>query len=183
MKLMSILCASFWLSVVPLMASTPGAVTLDNFKLVGVLSGERASFVLTGTAKVENSKGGTLDILSGRVALTDLGPHSKWRVKVDGDRYILAFERGGKFPIQLKFDAAVKQSDAWKSLDFAIAPGILQPIVLRGLGVDTKFEFDGAARLQRQGEEFVSYLPSDGAVKLSWKEANPEVEGKLFYAA
>src|SRR5712675_3572957 len=30
---------------------------------------------------------------------------------------------------------------------------------------------------------FVTYLPSDGAVKLSWKEARPEAEGKLFYAA
>src|SRR6266699_1628507 len=30
---------------------------------------------------------------------------------------------------------------------------------------------------------FVTYLPSDGAVKLSWKEARTEAEGKLFYAA
>ena len=29
----------------------------------------------------------------------------------------------------------------------------------------------------------MSFLPSDGDVKLSWKEARPEGEGKLFYAA
>ena len=59
----------------------------------------------------------------------------------------------------------------------------LQPIVLRGLAEETQFEFAGAARPERKGSEFVSYLPSDGAVRLSWKEARPESEGKLFYSA
>ena len=29
----------------------------------------------------------------------------------------------------------------------------------------------------------MSFLPPDGTVRLSWKEARPEAEGKLFYAA
>src|SRR5438270_834952 len=37
--------------------------------------------------------------------------------------------------------------------------------------------------LERTGNDFVSYLPVDGAVKFSWKRARPEAEGKLFYAA
>src|SRR5207247_8566383 len=36
---------------------------------------------------------------------------------------------------------------------------------------------------ERMGEEFRRFLPADGNVKLSWKEAAAEVEGKLFYAA
>src|SRR5205807_9698187 len=64
-----------------------------------------------------------------------------------------------------------------------VAPTALQPILLRGLGADTQFDFAGASRPERKGSDFVSYLPSDGAVKLSWKEARPEAEGKLFYAA
>src|SRR5205823_3152952 len=59
----------------------------------------------------------------------------------------------------------------------------LRPIILQGLGTDTQFEFAGAARPERKGADFVSFLPSDGAVKLSWKEARPEAEGKLFYSA
>ena len=59
----------------------------------------------------------------------------------------------------------------------------LQPISLKGLGADTQFEFPGAAKPERKNGEFVSYLPSDGTVKFSWKEARPETEGKLFYAA
>jgi hypothetical protein len=53
----------------------------------------------------------------------------------------------------------------------------------RGWRADTQFEFAGAARPERTGSDFTSYLPSDGTVKLSWKEARPEAEGKLFYAA
>src|SRR5579871_2342533 len=57
-----------------------GQVTLRDFKLTGNLQGAGAAFTLTATAHVENSKGGTIDLLSGAVALTEIGPHPKWRV-------------------------------------------------------------------------------------------------------
>jgi hypothetical protein len=158
-------------------------VTLRDFKLTGDLSRDQATFTLTAMAKVENSKGGTLDLMSGTLALTELGAHPKWRVRVEKDRYVLAFDRNGEFPIQIKFNAAVRQSDGWNILDFRVAPTAMQRIILQGLAADTQFQFAGAARPERSGGEFVSYLPSDGAVSLSWKESRPEVEGKLFYAA
>src|SRR5438876_2815893 len=162
---------------------SPATVTLHDFKLAGDLSGERAVFTLTATARVENRKGGSLELLSGTVALTELSAHPKWRIRVDQNRFVLSFDRGGEFLIQLKFSAAVRQSDGWKRVDFRVAPSALQPVVLRGLAADTQFQFAGAARPDRQGDDFVSYLPSDGTVQLSWKEARPEAEGKLFYAA
>jgi hypothetical protein len=55
--------------------------------------------------------------------------------------------------------------------------------VLQGLAADTQFQFAGAARPERTGNDFASFLPPDGSVKLSWKTAAPEAEGKLFYAA
>ena len=36
---------------------------------------------------------------------------------------------------------------------------------------------------ERLTNGFVSYLPADGNVKLSWKEARAAAEGKLFYSA
>jgi len=155
------------------------AVVLQDFKLIGELSHDQAVFTLTGTARVENPRGGSMEVLAGPVALAELGPHPKWRVRVEGDRYFLSFERGGKFPVQLKFNAAVHQDQNSKSVEFRVAPGVLQPILLRGLAADTQFDFAGAARPQRQGGDFVSYLPSDGVVKLSWKEAKPEIEFAL----
>lgn len=162
---------------------SPLSITLQDFKLAGDLSEDRAAFTLTANARVENSKGGSLDLLSGSVALTEINPHPRWRVGVEAGRFLLTFDRSGTFPIQIKFNAAVRQSDGWNSVDFRVAPSVLQPITLQGLAEDTQFQFTGAARPERRGNEFLSYLPSDGAVKLSWKEARPEVEGKLFYAA
>ena len=44
--------------------------SLRDFKLTGNLSHDHAAFTLTATAHVENTKGGTLDLLSGTLALT-----------------------------------------------------------------------------------------------------------------
>src|SRR5438093_121838 len=158
------------------------AATLTDFKLVGDLSGDRAVFTLNAVANVENSKGGSLDLLSGTLALTEVGAHPKWELRAEQGRYVAMFEHGGKFPVQVKFTAAVKQSGNWNAVDFRVAPGAVQPITLQGLGADTQFEFAGAARPERRTNDFVSFLPSDGAVKLSWKEARKAEEGKLFYA-
>ena len=161
--------------------ASPG-VTLSDFQLVGTLGGEQASFTLNATAQVNSSKGGSLELLSGIVALTELGAHPNWHVRADQNRFVLVFERGGKFPIQIKFNAAVREHDGWKSVDFHIAPGALQRVVLHGLPAETQFEFPGAARPERKDDSFSSFLPPDGTVKLSWKQARTETEGKLFYS-
>src|SRR5258708_3146677 len=159
-------------------------VTLEDFKLTGEFNGDQAAFTLTATARVENSKGGSIQILAGSVALTELGPHQNWRLRSDQNRYIAVFDRRGKYPVLIRFNAAVRQGDEnWKSVEFRVAPALLQPVRLRGLAEQTEFKFIGAARPDRSGAEFASFLPSDGSVNLSWKEARPETEGKLFYAA
>jgi len=158
-------------------------VVLRNFKLTGQLDDQNAAFALTAIAGVKNPRGASLTLLSGGVALTDLEPQPGWRVRPDQGRLVLVFDGPGEFPIQLKFNAAVRHNETWNAIDFRVAPSLLQPIVLQGLGADTQFEFAGAARPERKGSDFTSFLPSDGTVKLSWKEAKTEAEGKLFYAA
>src|SRR6266581_3623649 len=102
--------------------SLPPAVTLADFKLFGDLSGDQAAFTLTGTARVQNPKGGSLELLTGTVALTEVGPHPNWRVRAESNRFLLVFERAGKFPIRVKFNAAVREHDSWKSVAFHVAP-------------------------------------------------------------
>ena len=164
-------------------APPPPSVVLEDFRLTGDLGSNRAAFTLTAAARVEGRQGGSLELLSGAVALTEVGPHPKWHLRAGQNRFAIAFDHAGRFPIALKFDAAVQQTGNWNAVEFRVAPSALQPIVLHGLAADTQFEFGGAARPERIGNDFVSYLPSGGAVKLAWKEARPEVEGKLFYAA
>jgi hypothetical protein len=117
------------------------------------------------------------------VALTELPPHPDWRIVLSGGRFVLVFDKPGDFPLQFKFNATVHQNAGWNAVDFRVAPSALQPILLQGLAGDTQFQFAGAARPERKGNEFASFLPPDGAVKLSWKTAAKETEGKLFYSA
>src|SRR2546422_6708066 len=180
-----LLCAALLLPLVVAAkspATPPPPITLRDFKLVGDLTSDHAAFTLNAVAHVENAKGGSLDLLAGSVALTEAGAHPKWQLRAEQGRYVAVFARGGKYPVTLKFNAAVRQSSGWNAVDFQIAPGAVQPIVLQGLGEDTQFEFTGAARPERKTADFLSFLPSDGAVKLSWKEARKAEEGKLFYA-
>ena len=164
-------------------APVPEGVTVHDFKLVGDLNSERAAFTLSAIVKVENPKGGSIDLLSGPVALTELGAHPRWKIRAEQNRYVLTFDRRGEFPVELKFNAAVEAGDDWNTVAFHVAPGPLQQIVLQGLATDTQFQFAGAARPERVTNSFVSYLPDDGEVNLSWKEARREGEGKLFYSA
>src|SRR6516162_10149030 len=95
--LLSILAASA--------ATDPTPVTLEDFHLVANLTNGQATFTLTATARVEDCHGGSLNLLSGPVALTEIGSHPKWRMRADQNRFVLDFERSGKFPVELKFTA------------------------------------------------------------------------------
>ena len=188
----SILCALVFLATscstmttsAPMKGSLSAvAPALSDFKLVGDLGGDIAAFTLTANVRVENLAGGSLELLAGPVALTAIGAHPNWQIQASNNQFIATFDRSGVFPIQIKFNAAVGKNDGWSAVDFRVAPSILQPIVLQGLPADTQFQFTDAARPERTGTNFTSFLPVDGAVKFSWKQAQPEAEGKLFYAA
>ena len=176
----STLCLLLFLAIARAAAS---GVSLQDFKLTGDLGGDQAAFTLTASAKVEDAHGGTLELLSGPVALTSLVPHPKWHLAASQNRLIATFDHSGIYPIEIRFHAAVSRSNDWRGVDFHVATSAVQPVILQNLAANTEFQFASAARPERTGSNFVSYLPVDGAVKFSWKQARPEVEGKLFYAA
>ncbi len=158
-------------------------VVLRDFKLTGQLAEQKAAFVLTAIARVTNPAGGSLALVSGGVALTELPRHPEWRVSAGGGRYVLTFDKAGEYPLAFKFHATVHPGGGWSAVDFRVATSSLQPILLQGLAANTQFDFAGAARPERTGNDFASFLPPDGAVKLAWRPAPPEAEGRLFYAA
>jgi hypothetical protein len=158
-------------------------VVLRNFRLAGQLDDNEATFTLNGVAHVKAPKGGPLDLLSGGVALTELAASADWRLKYEQGRFVAVFDKPGEFPVQLKFNAAVRQTNGWNEVDFRTAPGTLQPVGLRGLKPETQFRFAGAARTEWTGTEFASHLPPNGRVQLAWKAARLEAEGAMFYSA
>ena len=132
---------------------------------------------------MEDPHGAALHLLSRGVALTSTDPHQKWKLTLDQNGYLASFDRSGTYPIEVHFNAAVTKSNDWSAVNFRVATSALQPVVLQGLAADTQFQFANAARPERTGTNFVSYLPVDGTVSFAWKQARPEAEGKLFYAA
>src|SRR5262245_23571954 len=100
-----VLCAAVFLATARATEPLPpiSTVTLDDFKLVGELHGERAVFTLSATARVTEAKGGEIELLSGPVALTDLTNHPQWRVRAQQNRFGIMFDHRGKYAIQLKF--------------------------------------------------------------------------------
>ena len=149
----------------------------------GQVTEHTAAILLKARAHVRSPKGGAIPLLSGKVALTEVEAQKDWRIELRDGQFVLRLDRAGEFPVRLSFNAAMTQNDEWRSMDFAVAPGALQRIRLTGLAVETRFRFAGAARPERAGNEFVSYLPPDGRIHLSWQETAPEAEGKLFFAA
>lgn len=158
-------------------------VVLGAYRLTGELSEDRAAFTLSAVARVKNPKGGSLALLGGDAALTEAATASNWRWRIEEGRFVARFDQPGEYPIQIKFHAAVRATNGWNRVAFTVAPGVVSPVVLQGLQPDTAFEFAGAARPERSGTNFVSFLPPNGVVLLAWKPARPEAEGALFYAA
>jgi hypothetical protein len=157
-------------------------VVLRDFKLTGRFEADRASFVLSATARVKHPEGARLELLTGGAALTGFTTGPNARIRLEGGRFVLVCDQPGEFPIEVQFDASVRRSNEWNAIQFRVAPSTLQPIVLQGLAADTEFEFAGAARPERKGNDFTSFLPADGSVNLAWKIARAEETGKLFYA-
>jgi hypothetical protein len=156
---------------------------IEDLRLIGDLSQERARFVLTATVHVDDSREATLTLLTGPVALTDLRQEKKWRIEAKAGRFIAAFDAVGTYSIRLEFEAKVEVADGWKEVEFGTVSSSPQPIILRGLPGDTKLVFTGAARPELHDTEFTSFLPGNGSVKFRWQQAHTESEGKLFFAA
>src|SRR5438128_12540084 len=119
---LSSLCLYVLLGTAYAASGPSAAVTLDDFKLIADLSSDHAAFTLSATARVENPKGGSIELLSGPVAVTEVTNHPQWRIRVEQNRYLATFDHRGKFPIQLKFNAALRRSNDWSAVEFHVAP-------------------------------------------------------------
>jgi hypothetical protein len=156
-------------------------VTFEKFQLTGQLKDDLATFVLTGEAVVKHPDGGLLPVLWGDAAL--IGYPTNAEVRFSNGRYLLAFRKPGTYPVELKFNARVAVQDGWNTINFEAVSSALRPVTLKGLSADTQFQFPGAAKPERQGEQFLSFLPSAGKLALQWKEAKTEEVGRLFFSA
>lgn len=162
-------------------------VVLRNFQLAGAVTNDTVSFAFAARARVSAPQGGKLELLSGAVALTSVSEREDWRLSYENGVYWAVFDKPGDYPIELEFDASLrnlqKSTGVWRGIRFKIATAAVAPLRLRGLAGETEFELAQGGRPARQGAEFVAHVPADGQVDLAWKQAGTESEGKLFFAA
>ncbi|MDA1277342.1 MAG: hypothetical protein O2960_25330 [Verrucomicrobia bacterium] len=157
-------------------------IVFNHFDLAGRLHDGVASFVLEGAVRVNGPEGGKLQLLAGSVAMTDLGEISGYKIDFVDGKYFLIFDKSGDYPVKVRFDAEVVEKDGWNHVEFEAVNSFLRPMVLTGLASDTQLSFGNAAKPERSGDDFVSFLPSTGSVSFNWQSAKPEIEGKLFYS-
>lgn len=160
-----------------------GQVVVANFRLEGEVGDGAAAFELTGVARVKDGRGGRLELLAGDVALAEAVERSGWRVRAVGDRYVAEFPEAGEYPLRVRFHAGVRGSNEWKRISFRVAAGALSPVLIRGLGEDTRLELAGASRPERLGDGFGSFLPASGVFEATWRQGREETEGRLFFSA
>ncbi|MGB0578858.1 MAG: hypothetical protein ACPGVU_04060 [Limisphaerales bacterium] len=157
-------------------------VRLEDFNLTGTIVGDTAAFKLTGTAIVRHPEGGTLNVLSGSVALTGYQEEESAKLEYILGNYRMKFATNGEFPVVLEFNAQISDSNNWKNIAFAPASAPLREVTISGLTKETQVHFIGAAEAKWVGKDYVSFLPTGGAFNLRWQEVKKEEEGKLFYS-
>ncbi len=101
MKIPLIILCALSLALAGRAAETP--VTLKDFKLTGDLSGGRAGFTLTATAVVQGAKGGSLELLSGPVALTGVDPKTVGHIGVGSNTFLFDIRPPRRLPHRSQF--------------------------------------------------------------------------------
>jgi hypothetical protein len=166
----------------------PPRITLTDFQLVGDLVGDRASFSLSALANVEDRQGGSVELLAGPVALTEVtevGPHPQWELRAEQGRYHRGVRSGGgKYPVTLKFNCCgaterrLERCGLSRGAERAASRWCCRAWRrTRSLSLPARPAPSGSAATSS-----VTFR-LDGAVRLSWQGARKEEEGKLFYAA
>jgi hypothetical protein len=172
-------------------------VSLEDFSLKGRLSpdGSNLAFTLEAVARV-SAAGAALPILSREAALSAFPDDAGFRVRVDGAtgaearNYSLVFDKAGRFPVKLSFDARVERDANGKSsANFSIPAAPVSPLALEGFPPDIRLSLAGADSVApapvRGGDgSFRGFLPPDGSVALSWERetAKPDTAARLFFS-
>lgn len=157
-------------------------VRFEDFELTGAIVGDTASFKLAGTAVVRHPEGGTLNLLSGPVALTDYHEDQHAKLEYLLGNYRMKFATNGEYRIALEFNAQISRSNTWNNVSFLPVSAPLREVVISGLNKETQVLFIGAAEARWVGKDYVSFLPTGGLLNLRWQETKKEEEGKLFYS-
>lgn len=179
--------------------AAPADVELRGVRLSGSVdaSSGSARFILTATAQVSEADGGTLDFLSGKVAVSTLQSDADYDLNLvtspKGSRYQMEFDRAGQFPVRLELIAKVDQEHktwpGWYTIDFFAPLGAVIPLELSaaGTGGDIVFAENQPVLLRSvsdgQAPVWRGFLPASGHCLIAWKKGRKAGDGKLAFTS
>lgn len=140
-----------------------------------------ALFRLRGRAIVTPDTGGSIRVLSGRAALTEIPRFEGFRMELNGDAYDLVFDAAGDFAFEIPLAAEVTASNEWHAIDFLVGAGTIVPLVIGGVAEQVEFDKSGAVVPVFDGSGWRGYLPADGRCRLAWKPLGQADAGRLFF--
>ena len=167
----------------------PAPVEITNSTLIGTLhpNGKSIEFKLRGNAIVSQDDA-TLKVLSGNAALSKSPSVAGTRLQLvsTGKQtlYQMHFDKPGQYPLELDFVAKLDEHQDWRHMDFTVAASAVVPIALKGIEPSIEFQASKDTIVpNRQGEDWVGFLPASGRALVRWKQSREESSGKLFFTS
>lgn len=166
----------------------PAPVELTEAALAGRVDEAAKSVEFHLRAKLQVTQAGArLALLSGHAALSEKSAGDGWHVELVREKeqrvYQLVGDREGMWPVDLAFDATLREQEGEYTIGFALPAGTVVPIRLEGLREQTQFATEAKVVPVRAGEAWQGYVPADGTVALAWAPLRKATEGALFYTS
>lgn len=159
-------------------------VELKDVSLEGTVDSELQSalFSLKGRAIVTSESGGSIPILSGRAALTEVLQFDAFRIALNGDAYELVFDKAGDFTFEIPLAATVLAAEERRGIDFKVGASAIVPVSIGGLDEGVEFDKMGAVVPTFRDGKWRGFLPANGGCRLAWKPLTESDAGKLFFS-
>ncbi|WP_269524663.1 hypothetical protein [Coraliomargarita parva] len=162
-------------------------LSFQDFQLSGRYVDGRLRFTLEGVVEVLNAGEFELPLLSGAAAFSAVPEIPGAAIEYRRGSYRSRFERPGRFPVSLRFDARVETHAGRSSVAFQLMDSALQPVRLSGLPVAADRVLLNGVKMETGADGLAGSLSGDGRFALiwtdpSWKSPEPE-DAALFYAA
>lgn len=166
-------------------------VELRNLSVQAKASEDGLSAIvhLTGDAVVRDEDGGSIELVTGPMALQKFPLEMGYSFALtsggkekNSTRYTVDFEKNGSYDLDLEFAVSLEQVGGWTGLRFRIPHAPVVPVSLTGVPERSRFllgetEIEGAAGVT----QWQTYVPASGQCLLRWKPKRKDSSGELFF--
>src|SRR5262245_17876529 len=120
--------------------ASPGEIVLREVRYDGRLSDEEARFTFDVDAEVFGKTGATLKLFEGDLAVLPAKLPDDLKIVREGNRYLLAASRSGRFKFKLEFIAKIQRAEPWNQVSFAGPPAAIASLTAQatGAGMDVQ---------------------------------------------